>query len=311
MISTGWNDPATLEGRPARPASGHDMLMAVYGPSFAINAALETARTDSRITLRAVGGPGAPPSHSFAAFQADVPLRKADVVVFGVLSSAVGQIGSMSGLIWLFENPAPYTFPRYRVRDGRLDEEVPLIRSEAEFREAFQRQPARWAEFRQQLARSDKGYDWFTFEESSLDASSVVRLIRRGWVAHRQSYDQGVYDPMSGLNPQAEEVEALKLMIAELRRQTCARGERLVVLLLHTLRQSDHLFRALEPTLKAQQVEFISTHALFSANDARNFVADGHYTAQANALLADALRRTVRDGQAPSGCAPPAPAVRP
>ena len=124
-----------------------------------------------------------------------------------------------------------------------------------------------------------------------------MRLVRRGWVAHRQPYEEGVYDVVSGFNAEAEEVRALKAMLVDLKRRTCQRGERLIVLLLHTQRQSDHLHRALEGTLKQADLEYVSTHALFSANDARNFVPDGHYTQEANAKLAKALLALVRNGQ--------------
>jgi hypothetical protein len=300
MISTGWIDPVELASMPAQAQAGHDLLMAVYGSSFAFNAAHEAAGQDRRITVRGVGGPNAPPSHSYAAYKADAALRKADVAVFGVLSSGVPLMGSMAGLVWLFESPAPYTFPRYRVSaTGELLEELPSLRTEADFRRAFGH--AEWAAFKDQLRRSDRGYDRFTFEASIADASSIVRLVRRGWVAHRQPYQEGVYDPIGGFNLESEEVRALKMMLLDLKRHTCARGERLVVVLLHTQRQADHLHQALESTLKEARIDYVSTHRLFSANDARNFVPDGHYTQQANAELGAALRALVRDGRGSTG----------
>lgn len=304
MISSGWIDPAELIAKPAQAQIGHDLLMAAYGPSFALNAANEAAVQDARITVRGVGGPNAPPSHSYAAYKTDAPLRRADVVVFGVLSSGVPLMGSMSGLVWLFESPAPYTFPRYRVSGDALVEELPTLRTEADFRRAFTSQPAEWIAFKGQLRRSDRGYDRFTFDASIADASSIARLVRRGWVAHRQPYEEGVYDALTGFDPESEEVRALKAILIDLRRRTCERGERLVVLLLHTQRQSDHLHRVLESTLTAQRIDYVSTHTLFSANDARNFVPDGHYTTRANADLGKALRTLVRGskGSAGAGC---------
>lgn len=301
LISTGWIDPTILASKPSRPQAGHDLLVAVYGPSFALNAANEAAKLDSRITIRDVGGPNAPPSHSYAAYKSDAPLRKADVAVFGILSSGVPLMGSLSGLVWLFESPAPYTFPRYRVSGSELIEELPTLRTEADFRRAFGNGSAEWAAFKDQLRRSDRGYDRFTFDASIADSSSVVRLVRRGWVAHRQPYEDGVYDPITGFNVEAEEVRALRAMLVDLKRRTCERGERLVVLLLHTQRQSDHLHRALQSTLTQAGVDYVSTHTLFSANDARNFVPDGHYTHEANAELAKALLARVRNGKGSAG----------
>lgn len=297
MLSTGWIDHEYLSAKPVRAQAGHDMLMAVYGQSFALNAAHEAARVDSRITIRGIGGPGAPPSHSYAAYKQDAPLRKADVVVFGVLSSTVPLMGSMSGLVWMFESPAPYTFPRYRVSADQLTEELPVIRSEAEFRQAFSQRSAKWQEFKEQLRRSDRGYDRFTFDASLADASSVVRMVRRGWVAHAQPYTDGVYDPVTGFNADAEEVQALRMLLVDLRQRTCERGERLVVLLLHTRGHSDHLHRALEGTLTQAKVDYISTSAIFSADDPKNFRPDSHYIDAANTALSEALVALVRDGK--------------
>lgn len=296
MLSAGWTTADVLRGLPSSPAPGDDMLMAVYGQSFSLIAAKEAVRLrGGGITLRGVGGPGAPPSHSYAGYKADAPLRKADVVVFGVLSSAVANMGSLSGLIWMFENPAPFTFPRYRVVAGQLVEEQPLLRSEAEFRVALKERSSAWQAFKEQLRRSDRGYDSATFDASLADASSIVRLMRRGWVAHRHAYEDGVYRQGEGFDPQSEDVQALKLIVQDLKRRTDARGEHLIVLLLHTRGQADHLHAALGRTLDEASIDSISTHTLFSANDPTNFLPDGHYVESANRLLSEALLSHVRD----------------
>lgn len=294
ILSSGWIDPAQYKTLPDRPQRGADLLVAAYGQSFTLNAVHAAAALDTRLTVRSVGGPGAPPNHSFAAYGEDTPLRKADVVVFGVLSSSIGQMGSLSGLIPMFENPAPFTYPRYRLQDGRLEAEQPVIRSEAAFRAALGGRSEQWLQFREQLRRSDRGYDRLSFDASPADASAIVRLLRRGWVAHRQSYDEGIYLPGQGFDPEAEEVKVLRAMLVELARQTRLRGERLVVLLLHTKGHRDHLHAVLESTLKQARIDYVSTHSLFSANDPGNFVRDGHYTDAANGKLSKALLELVR-----------------
>jgi hypothetical protein len=294
ILSAGWLSQEELRQRPDRPANGADLLVAVYGQSFAMHAANEMATLDKRITIRGVGGPAAPPSHSYAAYKADVENRKADVVIFGILSASVPDMGSMSGLIWHFENPAPFTFPRYRVRDGQLLEEQPLIRSEAQFKQAFRSRSPEWERFKAQLRKSDRGYDAFTFEQSPADASSIVRLVRRGWVAHHDGYELGVYDPQRGFDPTSEDVQALKAMILDLAQRTHARGERFIVLLMHAKGQSDHLHAALAPFLEQASIEFISTHTLFSANDPTNFLPDSHYQPSVNHRLAQTLASRIR-----------------
>jgi hypothetical protein len=297
IIKAGWIEPHLLQALPAQRKEGTDLLVAAYGQSFTMQASNLAAEIDGHITLRPFGGPGAPPNHSYAGYKADEPLRKVDVVVFGVLSASVPDMGSMTGLLWHFENPAPFTFPRYRVVGSELTEELPVIRSEAQFREAFsQKSGGTWAQFRAQLQKSDRGFDRFTFDQSAADHSSVLRLVRRGWVAHNDAYDAGVYDSHKGFNPESEDVKALKAMLIDLSRRTQARGERFIVLLLHTRGQSDHLNKALEATLKASNIDYISTHTLFSANDPTNFLPDSHYVPAANRKLATVLAAHIRQG---------------
>lgn len=297
ILSAGWVEPAALKALPDRPQVGANLLVGVYGQSFTFNAANEAVRMDGHITLRGVGGPAAPPNHSYAAYKADAPLRRVDAVLFGVLSSSVAHVSSMSGLFWMFENPAPFTFPRYRLADGRLSEELPLIRSETVFKEAFTRRSTLWRDFTTQLKHSDRGYDPFSFETSIADASAIVRLVRRGWVAHSQAYDAGVYAPGLGFNAEAEEVRVLQSLVEDLGRRTRERGERLIVLLLHARGHSDHLYEALKEALTRNGIEYVSTHTLFSANDPANFLPDGHYAESANRLLAKALLKKLRSAQ--------------
>lgn len=294
MISTAWIEEDWLRSLPSAPEGDDDLLVAVYGQSFSHIATHEAARVDGRITVRAVGGPGAPPSHSYAAYQADVGLRRADVVVLGILSWAVPNMGSLSGLLWNFESPAPFTFPRYGVAQGQLTAVEPLIRSEAQFRAAFTARDETWQRFEQQLREHDRGYSALTFDASWADHSAIARMLRRGWVAHARPYEQGVFDPAEGFDPRSQEIQALRALLAELARDTRARGERLVVLLLHSQGHADHLDRALAETLQAHRIEYISTHTLFSSADPSNYKFDGHYSDAANARLGASLLAALR-----------------
>jgi len=296
ILKAGWLDPEPWKTEPDRRKAGSDLMVAAYGQSFTMHAVADASQLDARITVRNIGGPAAPPNHSYAAYRLDEGLRKVDVVVFGILSSSVPDIGSMSGLIWHFENPAPFTFPRYRLSNGQLTPEVPLLDSEAAFRSAFGPRSAQWQKFKQQLRQSDRGYDPLVFDETIADRSSIVRLMRRGWVAQRQRYETGVYDPATGFNSEAEDIQVLRAMVVDLARRTQERGERLVVLLLHGRGHSDHLYKALEDTLTQNRIAYVSTHALFSANDPSNFKPDGHYVNAANLKVGRALHQAMRNG---------------
>lgn len=285
IVQAGWIDPEAWRALPTK-ASDDGLLVAVYGQSFAFNAARAMQQLDGHMTLRLIGGPAAPLSHSYAAYRADAPLRRAQVVVVGVLASSMAKADSMSALSWTFESPAPYTFPRFTLRDGRLDEVTPVLRTEQAFRRAFAEQGQDWRDFKAQLAAHDRGYDRFAFDGGALDASALMRLVRRGWVANAQQYEDAATEP-------ARDEVAVE-MLRELRRKTTDAGERLVVVLLHDRGHDGQLERRLAGPLKALGIEFVSTQAVFSAADPANFIADGHYTEAANQRLAHALWRAVR-----------------
>ncbi len=294
ILSAGWLDPVEWRSLPTRPEPGADKLVAVYGQSFAFNATRETARLDGHLTLRRIGGPAAPPDHSYAAYLADDGNANADVVVVGILASAVSHMGAMSGADWTFEHPAPFTYPRYTLKDGRLEPEVPVFVTEQAFREAFAANSDAWRQYKAQLLRNDRGFDPLTFDRTGWDKSQIALLLRRGWVAHSQDYGDGIYDARAGFASDAGQIQVLKAILADLGRRTKARGQRLIVLLEQDQGYGDALNRALRPTLDAAHIEVISTHELFSADDPRNFQPDGHYTLAANELLARRLLTVIR-----------------
>lgn len=299
VVRAGWIDPAEYRRLPDAPAQGRDLLMAVYGQSFAFNAATTVGQLDGRITLRMIGGPAAPLSHSFAAHKTDAPLRRADVVLVGILASSLAKSESISGLSWTFESPAPFTFPKYSMQAGVLAEELPTLRTEAEFRAAFRERGAAWDRFKEQLHRNDRGFDPVAFDASVLDRSAIARLLRRAWVAHHQAYPTNAEDPASEHFDPARVALATEMLRSM--KQTADRGgERLVVVLLHDRGHRDSLYRALGPALDGLGIAHVSTHALFSSVDPRMFVADGHYTEAANAELARAIHRVVRGREAPA-----------
>jgi hypothetical protein len=78
-------------------------------------------------------------------------------------------------------------------------------------------------------------------------------------------------------------------MVTDFAATAKADGKRPIVLVLNDRGYEDHLFQALKPTLESASIPYVSTHNIAPATDIRNFVGDGHFTASANKLIAEAV----------------------
>ncbi|MES2889367.1 MAG: hypothetical protein V4739_15340 [Pseudomonadota bacterium] len=306
VVAAGWIDPAQWQQTlPAASQGGGDLLVAVYGQSFAFNTVKAMAALDGRMTPRLIGGPAAPLSHSYAAYRADAALRRADVVVVGILASSLGKADALSGLSWNFESPAPFTYPKFALQPGaaELTETSPVLGTEQAFRTAFAERGPAWQAFKAQLREHDQGYDAFAFNQAVWDHSALVRLVRRGWVSSRQHYAVTRPAPEGG-----DQLAVARVLLARVQQLAAARGEPLVVVLFQDRGAEVNLVQALGPTLDALGVRYIATDTFFAATDPAQFIADGHYTEAANAQVAAALLEAVRPARAFAGAVtPPGP----
>src|SRR5262249_49368102 len=89
-------------------------------------------------------------------------------------------------------------------------------------------------------------------------------------------------------------VASLRGVVAAFAADARRDGKLPVVLLLDTMDYRDHLERMLESVLDRDRIAFLSTHPIAPDTDVRNFVADGHFTQEANARIAKALLDMIR-----------------
>ena len=302
IVDSGWIDPASWKDLPTAPKGNDNLLLANYGMSFSDYASQETAAIDGNITVRSIGGPSAPPNHSFAAFKADAAGRKnADVVVIGVLASSVQRMSSMSGTDWTYEFPNPYTYPYYSVDDsGELVAVEPAISTAKDFVDSFNRQDEDWQRLQGQLAQYDNVFDPFVFYTNWTDRSAIVRLIRRGWAERARSLSkQGLFDPQTGFNPEASEIITLKALLAEFISEVRSDDQLPVILLLNDRGYGTSLYDVLSKQVESLDALVVSTHAIAPADDPKNFIADGHFTDEANHRIAEELQRQIRSRDLP------------
>jgi hypothetical protein len=289
LAQAGWLDPDLWKklNLPTSRKQEGDLFVAIYGMSFSNEVGEAMKEIESKITLRMIAAPAAPPSYSFAAYNLDRGRHEADVVILGVLASAVKGLRTMSGATWQFEIPAPYTYPKYWLEDGKLKQVYPAITSLAQLRTGIHNQQ-KWNAYTQQLQEHDQFFNPFLFHGNFLDNFATVRLIRRAWSQHHQkAIERQIYNS-EGFNGKYE-IPVLRGIITEFAATATQDGKVPIVLLINDQGYKDHLFQALAPTLETEKIPYVSTHSLVSPSNSSNFVPDGHFTKSANQKIAQAV----------------------
>lgn len=295
IAQAGWLDPELWKKLkiPVSRAPGEELLVAIYGMSFSNLVGEEMKAINPRLGLRMIAGPAAPPNYSFAAYNLDRGKHQADIVILGLLASSVKAMRTLNGMTWQFEGPAPYTYPRYFVEDGKLKAIWPKSLSLAQLRASLQDQK-QWDAFVTQMREHDQFFNSFLFKRNWLDNSVVVRLIRRAWAQrHQMAITNQIHSP-AGFNPELE-IPVLRAMVAEFAATARSDGKLPIVLVLNDRGYQDHLFQALKPTLENASIPYVSTHNIAPASDIKNFVSDGHFTHSVNKLIAKAVLKLLNE----------------
>jgi hypothetical protein len=295
IAQAGWLDPELWKklNIPTNRAPGEDLLVAIYGMSFSNQVGEAMKEMDAKIGLRLVAGPAAPPNYAFAAYNLDRGKHQADVAILGILASSVKALRTISGLTWFFEAPAPYTYPRYFVEDGKLKTIWPKVLSLAQFRAVIQ-DKQQWQEFVTQIRENDQFFNSFLFKRNWLDNSAIVRLIRRAYAQRHQAIITNQIHSSAGFNADID-IPVLSAIVTDFAATARSDGKWPIVLLISDRGYEDHLFQALSPTLEGASIPYLSTHNIAPATDIRNFVGDGHFTESANKLIAKAVLKLIHE----------------
>jgi hypothetical protein len=293
LAQAGWLDPESWKklNLPVNPPPGKDLLISMYGMSFSHHVGEAMESMDSKLAVRAIGGPAAPPNHSFAAYNLDRGNHQADVVILGVLASSVKALRTMNGMTWQFEGPAPYTYPRYFLEGGKLKAIWPKVQSLAQLRTAFHNKQ-QWDAFVTQMQAHDEFYNSFLFDHNWLDNSVLVRMMRRAWAQrHQMTIGNEVYSS-AGFKAESE-IPVLRAMISDFAATAKRDGKLPIVLVINDRGYDDDLFQVLKPTLEKYSIPYVSTHSIAPATDVRNFIGDGHFIESANKSIATAVLKLI------------------
>ncbi len=281
VAAAGWLNPDDWKEQPTTAASEDGVLLAVYGMSFGADLGEWLCAHDERLTMRFIGGPAAPPNFVYAAYTMDRGRHEADVAVLAIMASSLRGMMTLTGMTVNFEQPFPFTYPRYSVVDGTLKAVWPRILSLSELRDAMAA-PAEWDLFVDQLAEHDAYYSPLLFEGTPLDHSAIVRMLRRAWAQRRNlRIIHSIHGP-AGFDETQPFVPALNLMVKEFANTCKADGIVPIVYLVNDRGYSDHLFQLLQPVLDENDITYLSSHQFADPDNPANFIGDGHFTESAN-----------------------------
>ncbi|HEU4650508.1 MAG TPA: hypothetical protein VFS49_03750 [Croceibacterium sp.] len=295
---SGWYRPLVAVARQAKAPDG--TVVHFYGMSHAVRLADALQATSATMTARSVGAPGATANWAFGAFRRDTGRHRGDVAVLALMSTTLPMITTMSPMTWNSSFAMPYTADRYRLRDGRLVVTRPPYDSFAGYVATFD-DPARWAAAKRTFAANDPFFDPRLFDETVLDHSSLVRLLRRAWAQKRDREERAAALDETGFVANSEAVRLANGIVAEFAREARREGVVPVVYVVNNLGFGDHLFRALEPALRAGHIPVLNSAAVIDPRDAAWYLPDTHFTDEGDRRLARALERIIREQQAGQG----------
>lgn len=272
VFNAGWLDVDKF------PPQGESCDVAVYGMSFSrqLLEALHAQRPQLRI--REFQGPGAPLSHSYAAYHMDVARRRAKVVLIPVLSDGVPYLQSMTHDTRESDHPQPMMWPRFELRDGRaVLTGDPVIRSAAELRRALVEDPALWERHLGSLAAHDDYYSRVLYASHWSERLASLRLVRRA-IAHARAHDlRAQVVGRAGFVADSKAARLLHALLRQYVEDVRAHDEVPLVVLFDSPGEAGFLHALLRDTLERLHVEVVRSDQSCDARRAENFLADGHY----------------------------------
>ncbi len=295
IVASGWLDGSAVRIQSKNAERGARPAVTVYGMSHAVQLAEALGKTDESFFVRSVGAPGAVPTWAYEAYVTDKERFHSDVVILGIMTNGVSLAGTTSGTTNHFDSVWPYTYPRFFLREGKLERRSPPHLSLKEYKEHFY-DPKEWEKYVEWLRLNDKYYDPFLFHKTVLDHSSIFRMLRRAYAySSRRSLTASVYDERLGFRAGSEEIQILQSIVVDFSDTARKNGSLPIVFIVNNLHTSDHLYRALEPTLTSQSILFLSTHKLCPPNDPRYYLPDSHFLPKKNMELAKGIMRIIRE----------------
>lgn len=286
LAVAGWNE--TIPARQAPIDSACRKNLTFYGMSFSDNVARATANIDPCISIRSIGGPAAPLSHSYAEYIRLNSSDDADVVVVGVLASSLVKLNTVAHFNFAFEAPGTHMYPRYYLQGNELVEHSPPATTLAEFRQLLADHPKILREF---LQNNDAFYRPVVFAYSGLDYSVTMRMLRRayGQMLKRDTEDKYFDRVQLRFNNKDRLLDIANTLLVSLDKLTQANKQKLVVMLINNRGYARSMDDPIGGQLTAHGIRWISSTTVIDSNDRSNFLPDGHFKPELDQDIAKLL----------------------
>jgi hypothetical protein len=263
----------------------------IYGMSFSNNIADHLEQLDSKLAGQRFAGPEAPPNHSYACFihRARSRVALAPIQILGVLASSIPRMETLSGLTTSFEQPQPFTYPRYSLGvGGHLVAHSSSIKSLEDLRAALSDRE-KWRAFLDDLSSNDAFYVQRIVQEDIFDHSVITRMIRRAFAQRTLRMRIAALKPEAGFSGAPDIAPVLGTMLLDFAAESRAAGSHPIVILFEDRGFGTTLSAIAAPVLRANRIDFVATSSIASPNDSANFIADGHFTPLVDERIARAV----------------------
>lgn len=290
IVLVGWIEN---DCKPTVPPPLGKVGVSIYGMSFSKNVANELNAIDPALPISSYGGPAAGFNHSYACYKAANSNERNPnkIQIIGILASSVHRMLTLGGLTTSFEAPQPFSYPRYVLVDGELQELKPVVQRPDDLRDA-----AKMHAYLEQLAREDAYYDPALFYGGLFDRSAIFRLLRRAY-AHGRTRDTDMRLINNGVDfkPNPEVGPVMKVMLRNFAKSARQQDQIPMVILFQDQGMgTDSLYRLLASELEQDGLPFVRSDQIAAATDLSNFIGDGHFTPAANHKIAEAVYAKIR-----------------
>lgn len=292
-LGYGWLKKKSKNTLPQKNTNESHTLVAIYGMSHTKLLGEAMCKVDSRYMMRDITAPGAPVGWSYTAYDLDRDNHDAKVVILGIMTDNIALLGATSGATTYFDLGHPYTFPRYSVKNGRLQQQYPPFISEDGFSEYFN-DVRKWKEYKNWLFKHDKFYNSFLFTKSILDHSALVRITRRAYAERvKKRITKNIY-ASNGFKLNSEEVKILQAMIVEFAQNARIQKRVPIVYIVNNERRSDHLYKAVQPVLDKFKIPYLSSHIICPPDDPAAYLGiNSHFTPEKDMELAKEMIKII------------------